>query len=104
MILVDHHTKRRRYTEWDQVIPWMVSIAHCALCTNPWSTWEFFVGLDMFPWTRVKRKILYNPWRMTSSGGRHQVCGVQVQVEHHEEIKCLKLAVHCGVNVLVNMC
>ena len=32
--------------------------------------------------------------RMTSSGDRHQDCRVQVQVEHHEEIKCLKLAVH----------
>ena len=30
--------------------------------------------------------------RMTSSGDRHQDCRVQVQVEHHEEIKCLKLA------------
>ena len=38
--------------------------------------------------------------RMTSSGDRHQL---QVQVEHHEEIKCLKLAVHCGDNGLVKM-
>ena len=30
-------------------------------------------------------------------------CGVQVQVMHHEEIKCLKLAVHCGDNGLVKM-
>ena len=30
--------------------------------------------------------------------------GVQVQVEHHEEITCLKLAVHCGDNGLVKMC
>ena len=30
---------------------------------------------------------------MSSSGDRHQDCGVQVQVEHHEEIKCLKLAI-----------
>ena len=29
--------------------------------------------------------------RMTSSGDRHQDCRVQVQVEHHEEIKCLNL-------------
>ena len=82
----------------------MVSIVHCALCTNPWSMWEFFVGLGMFPWSCVKREIPYNPWRMTSSGDRHQVCSVQVQVEHHEEIKCLMLAVYCGVNVLVKMC
>ena len=41
--------------------------------------------------------------RMTSSGDRHQDCGVQVQVKHHEEIKCLKLAVHCGDNGLVKM-
>ena len=63
----------------------MVSIVHYALCTNPWSTWEFFVGLGMFPWSCVKRKISYNPWRMTSSGDRHQVCSVQVQVEQLEE-------------------
>ena len=63
----------------------MVSIVHYALCTNPWSTWEFFMGLGMFPWSCVKRKIPYNPWRMTSSGDRHQVCSVQVQVEQHEE-------------------
>ena len=55
----------------------MVSIVNYALCTNPWSSWEFFVGLG---------------------------CGVQVQVKHHEEIKCLKLAVHCGDNGLVKMC
>ena len=42
--------------------------------------------------------------RMTSSGDRHQDCRVQVQVEHHEEIKFLKLAIHCGVNGLVKMC
>ena len=42
--------------------------------------------------------------RMTSSGDRHQDCGLQGQVEHHEEIKCLKLAVHFGVNGLVKMC
>ena len=39
--------------------------------------------------------------RMTSSGDRRQDCRVQVQVEHHEEIKCLKLAVHCGDNGLL---
>ena len=55
----------------------------------------------MFPWACVKRKILYNPWRMTSSGDHHQDCGVQAQVEHHKEIKCLKLVVHCGDNGLV---
>ena len=42
--------------------------------------------------------------RMTSSGDRHQYCNVQVQVEHDKEIKCLKRAVHCGVNGLVKMC
>ena len=41
--------------------------------------------------------------RMTSSGDRHQHCRVQVQVDHHEEIKCLKLVVHCGDNGLVKM-
>ena len=39
--------------------------------------------------------------RMTSSGDRHQDCGVQVQVEHHEEIMSLMLAVHSGDNGLV---
>ena len=38
------------------------------------------------------------------SGDRHQDCRVQVQVEHHEEIKCLKLAIRCGDNGLVKMC
>ena len=78
----------QRVEEIPRGIKWshgMVSIVHYALCTNPWSTWEFFVGLGMFPWSRVKRKISYNPWRMTSSGDRHQVCSVQVQVEQHEE-------------------
>ena len=42
--------------------------------------------------------------RMTASGDRHQDCRVQVQVENHEEIKCLNLAIHCGVNGLVKMC
>ena len=42
--------------------------------------------------------------RMTSSGDHHQDCRMQVQVEHHEEIKFLKLAIHCGVNGLVKMC
>ena len=82
----------------------MVRIVHCTLCTNPWSMWEFYVGVGMFPWACVKRKISYNPWRMTSSGDRHQDCGVQVQVEHHEEIKCLKLVIHSGDNGLVKMC
>ena len=41
--------------------------------------------------------------RMASNGDCHQDCHVQVQVEHHEEIKCLNLAIHCGVNGLVKM-
>ena len=41
--------------------------------------------------------------RMTSSGDRHQDCRVQVQVEHHEEIKCLKLVVRYGDNGLVKI-
>ena len=60
----------------------LVSIVHCALCTNPWSLWEFYVGLGLLPWACIKRKTTYNPWRMTSNQG----CVVQVQVEHHEEI------------------
>ena len=42
--------------------------------------------------------------RMTSSADHHQDCRVQVQVEHHEETKCLKLDVHCCDNGLVRMC
>jgi hypothetical protein len=72
-----------RGIKWSQG---MVSIVHYALCSNPWSTCEFYVGLGLFPWVCIKRKISYNTWRMTSSGDRHQDWGVQVQVEHHEEI------------------
>ena len=46
----------------------MVSIVHCTLCTNPWSVWEFYVGLGTCPWACVKGKISYNPWK-----GWHQV-------------------------------
>ena len=46
----------------------MVSIVHCTLCTNPWSMWEFYVGLGTCSWACVKRKISLNPWR-----GWHQV-------------------------------
>ena len=46
----------------------MVSVVHCALCTNPWSMWEFYVGLGTCSWAWVKRKISLNPWR-----GWHQV-------------------------------
>ena len=81
-----------KYREWfklintqsAQVVPrgtkcshGMVSIVHYALCTNPWYSWEFFVGLG---------------------------CGVHVQVMHREETKCLHIAVHCGENGLVKMC
>ena len=38
----------------------MVSIVHCTLCTNPWSMWEFYVGLGTCPWACVKRQISYN--------------------------------------------
>jgi hypothetical protein len=115
----DSRLIKTKYEEWFKLIntqsvedvpsgiKWshgMVSIVHYALCTNPCSMREFYVGLGMFPWACVKRKISFNPWRMTSSGDRHQDCGVQVQVEHHEEITCLKLAVHCGDNGLVKMC
>ena len=44
------------------------------------------MGLGMFPWACFKRKIPCDPWRMTSSGDRHQGCGVQVQDKHHEDI------------------
>ena len=53
---------------------------------------------------RQEEDIIQHMERMTSSGDRHQHCRVQVQVGHHEEMKCLKLAVHCGDNGLVKMC
>ena len=53
---------------------------------------------------RQEDDIIQPMGRKTSSGDRHQDCRVQVQVENHEEIKCLKLAIHCGVNGLVKMC
>ena len=53
---------------------------------------------------RQEEDIIQPMERMTSSGDRHQDCCVQVQVEHHEEIKCLKLAIQCDVNGLVKMC
>ena len=52
---------------------------------------------------RQEEDIIQPMERMTSSDGRHQDCHVQVQVEHHEGIKCLKLAAHCGDNGLVKM-
>ena len=39
-----------------------------------------FMGL------RQEEDIIQSMERMTSSGDRHQDCGVQVQVEHHEEM------------------
>ena len=54
-----------RGTKWSHG---MVSIVDYALCTNPWSTWKFCVGLGIFPWSCIKRNISYNPWR-----GWHQV-------------------------------
>ena len=82
----------------------MVSIVHYVLCTNPWSTWEFYVVLGMFPWACVKRKISYNPWR-----GWHQVviifmiavCKFKRSITKRSS---LKLAIHCGDNGLVKMC
>ena len=53
---------------------------------------------------RQEEDIIQPMERMTSSGDRHQDCRVQVQVEHHEEIKCLTLAVHYGNNGFMNMC
>ena len=50
---------------------------------------------------RQEEDIIQPMERMTSSGDRHQDCGVQVQVEHHEEIMSLMLAVHYGDNGLV---
>ena len=58
----------------------------------------------MFMGLRQEEDITQTMERMTSSGDRHQDCGVQGQVEHHEEITCLKLAIHCGDSELVKMC
>ena len=62
-------------------------------------------GVSYMPMRLHKEEDIIQPLeRMTSSGDRHQDCRVQFQVEHHEEIKCLKLDVHCGDNGLVRMC
>ena len=53
---------------------------------------------------RQEEDIIQPMERMTSSADCHQDCGVQGQVEHHEEIKCLILAIHYGINGLVKMC
>ena len=53
---------------------------------------------------RQEEDIIQPMERMTSSGDRPQDCRVQVQVGHHEKIKCLKLSIHCGDNGLVKMC
>ena len=53
---------------------------------------------------RQEEDIIQPMERMTSSGDHHEDCRVQVQVEHHEEIKCLNLAILYGVNGLVKMC
>ena len=50
--------------------------------------WYVSMGL------RQEEDIIQPMERMTSSGDRHQDCRVQVQVENHEEIKFLKLAIH----------
>ena len=52
---------------------------------------------------RQEEDIIQSMDRITSSGDRHQDCGMQVQVEHHEEITSLMLCIHCGDNVLVKM-
>ena len=53
---------------------------------------------------RQEEDIIQPMERMTSSGDRHHDCRVQVQVEHHEEIKFFKFAINYGVNGLVKMC
>ena len=61
-------------------------------------------GVRYMPMRLHKEEGIIQPLeRMTSSGDRHQDCRVQVQVEHHEEIKFLKLAVNFGVNGLVKL-
>ena len=53
---------------------------------------------------RQEEDIIQPMERMTSSGERHHDCRVQVQVEHHEEIMCLNLAIHYGNNGFMKMC
>ena len=66
---------------------------------------RFLCGVRyVFMGLRQEEDITQPMERMTSSGDRHQEFRAQAQVEHHEEIKCLKLAVHCGVTRLVKMC
>ena len=54
--------------------------------------WYIYVGLGIFPWGCIKRKISYSPWWKASSGDRHQGCEVQLQEKHLKEITCLELA------------
>ena len=46
---VDQHTKHRRCTLWDHVIPWYGKLVHYALCTNPWCMCVVFLceGWDL---------------------------------------------------------
>ena len=46
------------------------------------SMWVRYLSMGL----HQKEDIIQPMERMTSSGDRHQVCGVQGQVEHHEEI------------------
>ena len=74
----DSRLIKTKYREWSKLIitqsiectssgiKWshgLVSIVHCALCTNPWSMWEFYLELGTCSWACVKRKISLNPWR-----------------------------------------
>ena len=55
------------------------------------------MGLGVFPWARIKRKISYNPWRMTSREIviKIALCKFKWSITKRS---CLKLAVHCGDN------
>ena len=48
-----------------------------------------YVGLGIFPWAYMKRKISCISWRLTSSGDLHQIWD-----EYHEDIICLKFSFH----------
>ena len=72
------------------------------LCTNPWSMCVVSLCgvryLSMGLHSKGRSHLAQE--RMASSGDFHQVCCVQVQEEHHEDIICLKLVDHLVLMVL----
>ena len=76
---------------------------------NPWKGWHQVVivikiAVCKFKWSITKRSSAWSLPSIVATMDLWRCCGVQVQVKHHDEIKCLKLVVHCGDNGLVKMC